>query len=638
MASNADLRSLVLDGTTSKSSLSVTVARGGSTPIAEIFTAAAGQSLGSLTLGPKVLLGDGLADGTTALAIGGSVKSLKLGEIQANAQIKIGSDLTGAALTGEHPALSTGAVLGAGVSIGATGGLGAVKMASWNFNGSLEASLGIGSLTVAGPMLANITAASMGNLTATALESANITISNGSLGNVTIKGGSIDNVSISVTGKMGNISVSPSAHGLDNVAISALVVTAGSIGNITAAMPANGQGTESAIVSSSFTATTGNIGAIKATVASPSAAHLTGIDSSDFTAHGAIGKVTVSAKSTSTKAADLGDASGIATTNGGVNFDAGTSIGAITVTATGAGDTNVALDGSPADRIQFLAGTAIGAVKVTSSIGKASGSEAFALAHTDFTAGTTLGAISIGGHATGIQADDWQVYAGGSIAGISVTSTIKAEGGAQNSTILAGQLVSIGKNSDLSKAGIGFVTLSGSFVDSDIGQSTIGARGNIGTIRIGGALQNARIVAGLDAGGDHLAYTGDDSYNDAAGIASVTIGGIFSGSSIIAGVAPGAAETWGGAGDAKGAALSGVTQTSRIGAIVLGAGTLPAGVSTALSTPLVPNLSSAIEAPSLSKLTIGKLKALTDFNTPGYLDINGNGEDSGDTAVRLITA
>jgi hypothetical protein len=189
----------------------------------------------------------------------------------------------------------------------------------------------------------------------------------------------------------------------------------------------------------------------------------------------------------------------------------------------------------------------------------------------------------------------------------------------------------------VTKAGIAFVTIAGSFLDNGAGHSTIGARGNIGAVSVGGALQNVRIVAGLDSGADHLAYTSDDSYNDAAGIASVTIGGIFSESSIIAGVAPGAAEAWGAADDARGSALAGVTQTSRIGAIVLGAGTLPVGASTVLTTPLVPDLTSAIEAGALTKLTIGKLKALTNFTTPGYLDVNANGEDSADTAVRVVT-
>ena len=80
-----------------------------------------------------------------------------------------------------------------------------------------------------------------------------------------------------------------------------------------------------------------------------------------------------------------------------------------------------------------------------------------------------------------------------------------------------------------------------------------------------------------------------------------------------------------------------VTQKNRIGPIVLGSATLPAGSTQALLASLGIDHNSAIEASTITSLKIGKLKTLTDFSIAGVIDATGNGDDLSDTIVRLIT-
>jgi hypothetical protein len=496
-------------------------------------------------LGSNVSLGDGVAD-DPALEIGGSAKSVTLGNIEDNALLKVGEDLTDAAATALDPSFTAGAI-GTSVALDINGGAKALKVASWSFDGSLAAAGAVGNVAILGTMSAVFTAESFHNFTVGSFLGASITATNGSVGNLTA----------SLAKQTGSVA-----------AIEGLTVSADAIGNISATVGGlvsltNGM----AIDDSGFFASTGKIGNITASVvAMKSGADIQALASDTFTAAGGIGNLKVIAEAAGPGA--------IVSNIGGVN-----------VTANGA-----------------------------------------------------IGKISAGGTANGTAVSSFDVYAGGAIAGISISSKDKVHGSLFDSTILAGQLQTPNSNGALTKASLGSVTISGSLTSDDTtGTFTIAAVGNLGPISVGGALTNYSIAAGFNAGADHDVYSSDDSFNDNARIASVKVGGAFSNSSIVAGVSPGPDNYWGNADDAKGTALAGVKQTSRIGAIVLGAATLPNGVSTVLSTPLTPDLPSAIEAPALTSLTIGKLKTLKAFTTDGgYLDVNGNGEDNADTAVRLV--
>ena len=531
---DANLRSLTLSGTTTASSLSITVKKIGSssglTRVEEIVTSGANESINGIVLGAGVSLGSGLLDGSMALDVSGGVKSLSLSGLNPYADIQ------------------------------ATGSIGALTLNLLNQTGAAVA-----------------------------------------IDNATLEAASFGNISVKLTG--------------------AATMTSGI-----------------AILDSTIQATSGNIGNITATVTSAApSANLTAIAASDFSATGSIGLITASATGTA-RTPTGGSATAITNGDGSIDFTAGTSIAAIKATATGAGGANIALAGASGTPIDFSAGTSIGAVTLTASKSRKTGSTAFAAEDVNFAAGSSIGRVTIGGSATQAHADAFDITAGASIAGISITSTgSNANGSLVDSTILAGQKTNLTTNTSLTTAGIGFVTLSGSLIgSSSTPDSTIGAVGNIGAVTIGGNMTDESLVAGFNAGTDGVVFTSDDVYNRNASIASVTVAGMFDASSIIAGVSPGADEYWGGSTDAAGRAASGVTHSSKIGAIKLGAATLSTGVTVPFQTPATGIEHSAIESLSLTSIQIGKIKALTSFTASHWIDANGGAESASDTAIRIV--
>ena len=616
----ADLESIALSSTTAKSSLSVTIStKNGTTTVGQIFTTATGESMGSIVLGPGVTLGDGFVNATPNLKVGGSLKSLSVSTIDTNAVLNIGTDLTGPAAAAAKPSITVGSILGPNVAISAVGGLGAVKIGSWAFAGSLSATGAIASVSVTGALDANLTAASFGNIAASSFTELSITALSGGVGNLSAK-------LLNQTG--------------DVAAMDHVIVSAASIGNISASVTGAAALTSAvAIRDSSFQSNTGKIGNITAMVsAKGSAAAIEGIDQTNFYSAAGIGNIIVSATETkSTGGSTVGIDNG--STNLYIETQGNTgNIGNISVVAQGAAGPNTAVLSAPAGPLVVTTNGSLGKVTITANKGPGS-STASALNGAFFNVGGSLGQFTVSGDATSTQMANSYVTVGGAIAGINVSSKDKIHGSLFDSTILAGQSQTPNSNSALAKAGIGSIKISGNLsTDAAPGVFVIGSIGNIGAISVGGDLANYAIVAGLNAGADQSIGGTDNTYNSNAAIAGVKVTGAFSNTSIIAGVNPGADHIWGGNDDAKATALAGVKQTSRIGAIVLGAGTLPAGVSGILSTPLTTGPVTAIEAPQITSLTIGKLKSLKAFTTAGgFLDVNGNGEDVADTAVRLIT-
>ncbi len=536
VANDADLRSLTLSGTTSKSALTITVKKAGggngTTNIEEIMTGDPSESLASITLGPGVSLGSPVDDGSVSLDLTGGVGALTLGGLNPDAQLTAG------------------------------GAIGKITLDESNQTGSAAA---IDDATV--------TAAGIGNIS------------------VTLKGAAALS---SATG----------------------------------------------ILDSTFTAGAGDIGNITVLVnSSDPTAILTAISGSAFTAAGSIGVISATAADTA-KSPTGGSATAIANGDGSVDFTAGASIGGVKASASGSGGANIALDGASGTPIDFTAGASIGAITLSASKAKNGSSSAFAAEDIDIVAATSIGKVAISGKATQTQADDFNMTAGGGIAGISISSAGSAANGSlADSIILAGQSTNISTNAELKKAGIGAITLTGSLIgDPTSLTSTIGAYGDIGAVSIGGGMTNMSLAAGFNAGPDGVVYTSDDFFNDNASIASVKVGGQFSDSSIVAGVSPGADEHWGATDDAIGMSLAGVTVKSKIDAITLGAATLAAGDTNPFRSPATGIELSAIESLALTSVKIGSLKPLTSFTASHWIDPTANGtEASSDTAIAVLT-
>ncbi len=306
----ANLDSLILNNTDARSALTVSVKRApgsdGVTPIAFIGTATAKQSIGSITA-TGVTLGSGMADATPDLLVGGSITTLKLGDVAANSLLRLGADYTpaadAAAILALKPTLSFGAIAGAGVMIDINGGAKSFTAKSWAFDGSFTADGALGNITLKGALKADFTADTIGN-----------------------------------------VSVSLTKQAAAGAAIQGVAITAKSIGNITAGFGGTSAlAAGAAIVESMFTATTGNIGNITASATSAKAdAVLFGIEDSDFYAAGKIGKINATAKISARNA---------------------------TGTATGMQDTTI-LAGQQItiDAIADLLAAGIGGVKVTGAV------------------------------------------------------------------------------------------------------------------------------------------------------------------------------------------------------------------------------------------------------------------------------
>ncbi|HEV7403506.1 MAG TPA: carboxypeptidase regulatory-like domain-containing protein [Chthoniobacteraceae bacterium] len=689
----ADLRTLVLTNTNAATALSISVAKAnGGTGTTNVGRITSLTALGTLTLGPGVILGDGLDDTTTDLTLASTVKALVLNDIAGFAKIDLGAGLNAAAAATLKPTLTAGRVLGQDVAIRVHGGLGLTTIKSWNQFGFLFTDQSIAGITVtagdfnanvdvdsfsafagtatmgalnikagqllsttffvegkftlltaSGGVFSEIHASGIGNVTAGSFDHAIIAVGAGGVGNVTATKGGITGTSITSTGgKIGNLTVNLLKQTGNAGAMNGDFVKGAQIGNITATV----SGLASLVAgvgigSSSFEATAGSIGNITASAKSLSGdSFLVGIGGSFFQASQKIGNITATAQSTSTSTtAGAGLTFGIAGGLNGGAFTAGTSIGAIKVTASGAKGDNVGVNSATGPELSFEAGTTIGAITISASKGKPAASTARAVLGASFSAEGSIGQLTINGNATTAQATDLLVYAGGSLAGINISATDKRQGSLVDSFITAGQLVTLAKNADLAKASIGAITLSGSFIDTTgSGLATIAARGNLGAITIGGDLDSVSLAAGYDTGADRTLYSNDDHFNRAGQIASVKVAGAFINTTIAAGISPGTDQYWGQDMDPTGTVLPGITQLSKIGAITLGATTVPTNATKAVQTTAVLNHQSAIESFSITSLKIGKLPTLTNFTTAGWIDADGDGvEDLTETVVRKIT-
>ncbi|HYR59297.1 MAG TPA: hypothetical protein VEO95_11725, partial [Chthoniobacteraceae bacterium] len=167
----ADLAQLSLADTSPASALSINVTPfgngDGKTIAQKILTTQPLEHLSAITLGKTVTLGDGTGDAVPDLHVSGEIKTLTLGDIAANTIIQLGdtlpyniaTDTTTPDTYNNHPDLTIGDVMGAGVQInvigdGVTphgdggGGLGNVVIGSWAFPGFIRTTQSIGDFTV----------------------------------------------------------------------------------------------------------------------------------------------------------------------------------------------------------------------------------------------------------------------------------------------------------------------------------------------------------------------------------------------------------------------------------------------------------------------------------------------------------
>lgn len=444
-----------------------------------------------------------------------------------------------------------------------------------------------------------------------------IMVTEGFLGILKTTSGIFQNYTISTPDDFAGISVNVSHLTQDTVGINNVNITAASIGNISVTLAAD---------------------------KTASGIHLTGIGNSHFittdtgttkTTIGSIGNIAVTLKG------NIGviGATGISNST----FDArvitnefGTNpastvnpLGNIKVSVAGAAGTSIGLD-----HVDF-AGNTIGKTSVSVTHGKTVNAISTAFDTVSYTADTSIGAIAITGDATSTDVEHLNMWSGGIIGGLSIASKTAANGGLDNSTILAGQNLNFTGASTsklvasrLKGAALGAVKLSGSLTNSNLV-----AGSNIGAVTVGGLVSGTDILAGTMFGADHTLGGGDDSYQRAASIAGLSVKGTLATSVISSGINP----ATGGFGDkdnALGAQAGTSTQSSSIGPIKIGGG-MPAFV-VPDTGPALPH-SYVIQAAAIKSLSLPHLKTIAALATPGFIDLAGDGESSDDILVREVT-
>lgn len=482
-----------------------------------------------------------------------------------------------------------------------------------DFTGRVVSATSIKKLKIKGDFTGSLEAPSIGSITAFAFLGTagvtDITTTAGKLGLLTSTAGIIRDYTIVSDAAFSGFKVKLGKLGTSTVGIDNVHVTATSIGaiNVDLSSAKGSTGVDLTGIRNSSFATTAT-GIVKGTT-------------------GSIGKVTVKLKGGTD-----GDGTGIINTTFDARVLAGefgmgllastvNSLGNVSVNLSGFGGSSIGLDDAAFE------GDVLGTTNVAVTRGKGA-STARGVDGTTFTATGAIGALSFSGDVTANMVTDTEVLAGGKIAGLKVAAKTSAFGSLVDSAIAAGQsLVVAGTDKQqkaaLSAASLGVVSISGSLTSSKI---VAGA--NIGAVTVGASATDSLILAGAKLGGDFTIGDGNESYQRAAAITSVTVGGAFTRSSIIAGIVSTNA-TFGDADDEIAAVAGTLVQSSSIGALKFGAGS-----GTNAAAPAIPH-SFAIQAAAIKSLANATSAAVKDFATALYLDAGTAGEDATDVLVRL---
>ncbi len=619
----ADLVNLQLAGTTLLSSFSMSVkpfgSGSGASFVQKIVTTQPLQHVGSIDLDGSVTLGDGTLDTVADLHVSGALKSLTLGDLAANTIVQLGDDLpynfasdkTTPDTYNNHPVLTIGHILGAGVSIDVLnstpspgpglpaptggGGLGNVIIGSWNFPGLIRTTQSVGNFTVLnddaspgtpGVFLAVIevdrfhvgeaTTANVGVMTfvngswgstGTVIEG-NVTAFNAEafLAGATIEAGSLGKVTTGPGNFAGTITLTNSAA----VGTSSFTVASNFTGTLISKSPLKKLNVRGNFTGSLFAPSIAGI-----TAFSFDGTQTAGVNDTAITATtGALGQLkTLSGVFKNYDLVTSGKFAGMDVKLSKL-ISSRVGIENVHITAASIGNLNVALTASPTATDVNFAGirnstfVATGAVGIAATIGKITvtlggqDGAAIGLDNVDFT-GKSIGATSVTvGHrlnlGTDVRALDTAVYRASAALG-PITLAGDATG-FQATTLTAvsagtiGAIVIKSKNSDF-----------GSLVNSTIlaGQGLVFTAGEtagemaknlksatLGAVTLSGSLTGTLIAAGSNIG-------------------AVTVGNLITSSNILAGATLGSDLALDGVNDAFQHAASIAAITTKIGGFVL---------------------------------------------------------------------
>jgi hypothetical protein len=305
------------------------------------------------------------------------------------------------------------------------------------------------------------------------------------------------------------------------------------------------------------------------------------------------------------------------------DFTASAAIGAISVKLSGANGASIGLSDAN------FTGGAIGNVLVNVSKGKDPGATARAINGAAFDAQTSLGSLTVLGSATQAQVTGLTCVSGGKIGAVSIKAVQPEFGSLEDSTILAGQALDFTGAATVAamKAKLLAASLSAFTASGGMFQAIIAAGANLGPVKLGGSIGDSLILAGARLGADRAPGGGNDTFQRAAKIAAVTVGGAFAMTSIAAGVDP-VNGVFGDGDDVPGTSEAVAAQGSEIGAVSVGAGTV--------GTTITTSHFFAIEAGEIAKLLVKGQPPVTSFTQPSLLDIGPPGEDPPDVIVRVV--
>ncbi len=708
----SDLGLLKLSGTNRTTTLTISITKFGNgtgqSVVQKILTTDDNQSIGKITLGSEVKLGDGENDTDVDLLVSGALNALTLGDVAPNTLIKLGTDLPYSITTdtttpdtyNNRPTLTIRNILGAGVDIrvlGADadaagqgslqgvggGGFGNVTIGSWGFSGYLRTTQSIGNFTIQnGDFLATLeidkfgvgeqTQANVGQMNIAngawggsgneiegAVKSFNAdaflagaTITASTIGSVKLRSGAFDGTITLTDAELNSVGLfTVDTDFTGNVVAAGPLkklkikgdfmgsLTAPSIGSITAFsfLGTTTGDTSGDPTKLNITTTTGALGTITATagivdnyeidtalgfkgfniVLKKLAATTVGIDGVKIHSS-TIGNISVNLAA-SAKASGV-NLTGIRNSE----FVSTGSVGNVIIKLSGQSGASLGLD-----NVKF-SGASIGKTHVTVTPGKAPGSTARSVDTAEFLATGAIGTLTFDGNATSTQVTGLKVSAGGKIGAVSVKSKTVAFGSLVDSAILAGQSLLIDgtekqQKAALTAASLGAVSIGGSLINSKL---VAGA--NIGAVKIGASATDSLILAGAKLGGDFTLGDNNETFQRAAAITSVTVGGAFTRSSIVAGIASTNA-TFGDADDALAAVAGTLAQSSSIGALKFGAGS-----GTNVAGSAIPH-TFAIQAAAIKSLANATSTLVKDFTTALFLDAGAANEDANDVLVRLAS-
>ncbi len=575
----ADLRAIVLSGTDATTALKITTTKGGSVNVGRITSAG---SLGSISLSSSAVLGNGYDDGADDLVIGGSLKSLALGDVAAFTQLKIGGSLTDADAAKATLNLNFRDALGVGITTDFATKVGVVNVHSWAFDGLLNArqsvkglsvttgdfrpeidldsasqfagvaTLGavnikagglfgssflvegsLGDVKVKGAIGTLLNAASIGAIGAGSIGASTIVALAGNIGNVMLTGGSLASSTLrALDGGIGNITAKLTNQSATISAIDSDTIEAQRIGNITASVLSSATYAR-AIFASYIHATTGSIGNVSASVAGSALADAIAIDATAIASDGgAVGKIT--AKATSA-AADLRIA---AIRESG--FFAGTNLGNVAAVALAtsknpATGRAAAIQGEYFD-VNFYAGASIGKIIATAS-GAADANVAIDIAPSHgafFNAGTDIGAIALkveNGRATAASnqsASGANFHAGRNIGALTASGDATAAQIDYISLVAGGRIGGLNISAKNKDAG----TIIGSFLFAGQGHVIDTAAdlkaASLGFIKVSGSMLNSQIIASGNVGAIGIGKNADGNWF-VAGVDTGIDGGFLTG-------------------------------------------------------------------------------------------------------------